>query len=113
DLWRVFEVLTETRDVRDANNDNVPLWITEMGMTTTGTFLDTVSENDQAVILDKYMHEFGSVGDVRALIFHTLVDTSSDTTLGESGYGAVHFDLTPKPAFCRIAALRGSGYACP
>jgi hypothetical protein len=114
DLWRVFRVLTDTRDVRDANQDNVPIWITEMGMTTTGNYLDTVSENDQAVILAKYLSEFGSVSDIRALIFHTLVDTSADTTLGESGYGVVHFDgVTSKPAFCAIAALRATGYACP
>jgi hypothetical protein len=113
DLSRVFRVITDTRDVRDANHDNVPLWITEMGMTTTGTYLDTVSENDQAVILAKYVSEFGSVSDIRALIFHTLVDTSADTTLGESGYGVVHYDLTPKPAFCRIATLRATGYTCP
>jgi hypothetical protein len=114
DLWRVFRVLTDTRDVRDANHDNVPLWITEMGMTTTGTYLDTVSENDQAVILARYLSEFGSVSDIRALIFHTLVDTSADTSQGESGYGIVHFDgVTPKPAFCAIAALRATGYVCP
>ncbi|MFL5894608.1 MAG: hypothetical protein ACJ76Z_05780 [Thermoleophilaceae bacterium] len=113
DLWRVFRVLTDTRDVRDANQDNVPLWVTEIGVTTTGSYLDTFSENDQAVILDKYMHELGSVGDIRALIFHTLVDTSADTSLGESGYGILHFDQTPKPAFCRIAALRATSYVCP
>src|SRR3954454_10737476 len=114
DLWRTFRELTETRDVRDSYGDNVPLWITEMGVTTTGLYADTVSENDQAVILDKYMHDLGSVGDIRALIFHTLIDPSVVGPLsGERGYGSVRVDLTPKPAFCRIAALRGTSYVCP
>jgi len=114
DLWRTFKILTEARDLRDAAGDNVPLWIDEIGMSTTGTGFNTVSENDQAVILAKYYSEFSGVKDIRALLFHTLIDVSqyADTD-SERGYGALRADLSPKPAFCAIAAARKTSYACP
>src|SRR3954468_7576601 len=114
DLWRTFKILTEARDLRDAAGDNVPLWIDEIGMSTTGTGFNTVSENDQAVILAKYYSEFSGAKDIRALLFHTLLDPSvfADTS-DEHGYGAVRGDLSPKPAFCSIAAARKTSYVCP
>jgi hypothetical protein len=48
------------------------------------------------------------------LLFHTLIDPSVFApTDPEYGYGAVHADLTPKPAFCQIASFRKSSYVCP
>lgn len=116
DLWRVFKMLTDTRDIRDANGDSVPLWITEVGVTTVGNSGGnyTFNENDQALMLRKLYRELTAMSDVRAVLFHTLIDPSIfPATSPESAYGALHLDLTPKPSYCTFATLRATSYVCP
>ena len=116
DLYVFFKTLTDIRDVRQDNGDNAtPLWITEAGVTTTpnsGTFY--LSENDQAVYMKKLYNELNGMSDVKSIIFHTLLDPSNVAASDpEHGYGMMHADLTPKPAYCALAALRGTSYRCP
>jgi hypothetical protein len=116
DLWRVFKMLTDTRDIRDANGDSVPLWITELGITTTGNSGGnyTFNENDQAFTLRKLYDELMAMNDVRAVIFHTLIEPSIfPSTSTEVAFGLLRLDLTPKPAYCSLAAARGTSYVCP
>ncbi|MDQ1494472.1 MAG: polysaccharide biosynthesis protein PslG, partial [Actinomycetota bacterium] len=115
DLWRIFKTLTEVRDIRDANGDSTPLWLTEAGVTTSAPGSNyTFNENDQALMLRKIYSELTAMKDVRATILHTLIDPSVfATTSAEYGYGTMHVDLSPKPAFCALAAARGTTYSCP
>jgi len=114
DLWRFFKVLTEVRDVRDSNGDNVPLWVTETGITTYGNTGGNYSfnENDQAFTLAQIYSELTKMKDVRAALFHTLIDPVGLSPV-EAAYGAMRGDLTPKPAYCTFASLRQTTYACP
>ena len=65
-------------------------------------------------MLQKLYQELSGMSDVRAIIFHTLIDPSIfPAASSESGYGVLHTDLTPKPAYCTLATLRGAGYVCP
>jgi hypothetical protein len=115
DLWRFFKTLTEMRDIRDSNNDSVPLWVTEIGVTTVGAGSNyTFNENDQAVMLKRLHTELSGMKDVKAMLFHTLVDPSIfAATSSERGFGMMHVDLSPKPAYCMFATLNKTSYACP
>jgi hypothetical protein len=115
DLWRFFKTLTEVRDIRDANGDSVPLWVSEIGVTTVGQGSNyTFNENDQAVMLKKLHGELSAMKDVKAMLVHTLVDPSIfPATSSERGFGALRVDLSPKPAYCMFATLNSTSYACP
>jgi hypothetical protein len=74
----------------------------------------TFNDNDQAQMLDKMYRELAGMKDVRATLFHTLIDPSVFAiTSPEFGYGTMRTDLTPKPAYCTVAALRKTAYTCP
>lgn len=115
DLWVFYKMLSDVRDVRAMYDDDVPLWISEVGVTTVATG-DTFwqNENDQAVMLKKLYNLLGGMDDVRSIWFHTLVDPSNvPSSSAERGYGTLRVDLTPKPAYCMFATLRQTKYRCP
>ena len=114
DLWRFFKTLTEVRSIRDDNDDTVPLWVSEIGVTTVGAGSNyTFNENDQALMLKKLQQELSGMKDIEAMLFHTLVDPSIfPATNSERGFGTLHVDLSPKPAFCMFAAVNKTSYAC-
>jgi polysaccharide biosynthesis protein PslG len=91
-LWRY-------RATRNSNGDNSkPLWFTEGGYRTGGSGAWT--EQQQAQGTSSLYSALAGAPDVRAVVLHELVD-------GTGGYGVVHSNLTPKPAFCSLATLRG------
>jgi hypothetical protein len=48
------------------------------------------------------------------MLVHTLVDPSIfPATSSERGFGALHVDLSPKPAYCMFATLNSTSYVCP
>ncbi len=107
-----LRTLDEVRAVRDAHHDSArPLWVTELGTTTTG---DTppVSEGEQADILVSAYRALRAMPDVGAIYLHTLVEPPLGLGNAETGYGIVHDNLTPKPAFCALAAAWGRPHAC-
>ena len=107
DTSRFYNALDDVRDVRDANGDKAKeLWISELGMTTMGRW--AFSEAEQANVLRNLHRVVGRMPDVRALLLHTVADDPN-----EPGYGLARGDLSPRPAFCAIAAERGTAYACP
>ena len=109
-----FHMLSDVRDVRAENGDDVPLWVTETGVTSTpSTETYSVNENDQAVYLQKLYNELDGMKDVRAIMFHTLVDANVPATNYERGFGTLRLDLSPKPSYCMFAALRRTRYKCP
>jgi hypothetical protein len=115
DEWRFYKTLTEVREIRDANGDATPLWITELGITTSGSGPpQTLSENDQAVLFTRLLARLRAMPDVRTVVVHTLLEpTQFGWNSPERGYGVLRPDLTPKPAYCALAAANGTGYVCP
>jgi hypothetical protein len=108
------KTLAAIRAVRDAAGDAAtPLWVTETGVSTTGTDLRFVfSQEQQAATLVAILDALGREADVKMAIVHTLLEGTQPASSPELGYGLVHRDLTPKLAFCAIAAARGSAWRC-
>ena len=119
----VADNLRRLRQVKANRGDSAtPLWMTELGLSTTGDLpTGGYTEEEQATGLTAVYNLLSSAKDVEVAIFHTLMD-SRDTTveLAEGadpfsihvGYGLLHRDLKPKPAYCALAALRGKTDAC-
>lgn len=111
DFSKSFKALSLTEETRTVNGDTVPLWLTEFGMTTTGT--QAFSEYQQGITLPALETAFLADPDVRAVYVHTLRDDPTNSDSAERGYGLLHANLSPKPAYCRLAAANGSAWACP
>jgi hypothetical protein len=110
DFGLAFKALSITKETRTANGDDVPLWLTEYGLSTTGP--EAVSENDQATSLPALYNAFKADPEIDGIYVHSLVGFA--TALPEdAGWGMVRADLTPKPAYCAFAATRLSSWVCP
>ena len=111
DLYKTYKELNEVRDQRQIAGDTSQLWMTETGATTTG---GSFTENEQANLLPYLLGRLRNEADLSVVMFHTLVDPpyfpANDS---ETGYGLIHLDLTPKPAYCTLAAMSASSYGCP
>jgi polysaccharide biosynthesis protein PslG len=81
-----------------------PIWITEMGVTTTGP--DAIAPQAQAARLVAELTDLGRQPDVRAAVVHTLVPTPGDPTARDYGFAVMNADGTPKPAYCALALAR-------
>lgn len=102
--------LNEARRVRNAAGDNdLPLWITETGISTTGSGIYAFSEAQQASGLVNILGRLRAQPDVEAIMIHTLVEQSAlPSALGElGGYGVLRSNLSRKPAYCWIANYLG------
>jgi polysaccharide biosynthesis protein PslG len=110
-LWHTYRTLNEVRAVRDANRDSGrPLWVTELGATTTGE--GALTEAQQADIYVGAYRLLRTMPDVGGIYFHTMVEPSYPPWDPETGYAIVRRDFSPKPAFCELAAKWGRPYAC-
>ena len=99
------------RAVRDSFGDHdKPLWITETGLTTSGP--DAVTEQQQADALGATYRLLAGMADVDAVMVHSLIEPDRDASDPETGFGVLRRDLSAKPAFCALAALRGRADAC-
>jgi len=119
DYWRFYELLTEIRDVRDnAGDSQTKLWVTETGASTSDPVNPwfTFDDNSQAVLMTTLIQKLRGMPDVAGAFVHTLISpTVFPAGSSERGFGFVgpQPDLTPKPAYCAIAALNGTAYVCP
>jgi hypothetical protein len=110
-LANTFRTLDAVRAVRDAHGDSGrPLWVTELGATTSG--VGALNENEQAGIFVAAYRALRAMPDIGGIYFHTLVEPPYPWWDPETGYGIVRADLSPKPAFCALAAERGRPGAC-
>lgn len=95
------------RDVRSLlsrfGHARLPLWITEMGITTTGP--DAVSPSTQATVLRDLYRRAEALRDVHAIFFHTLLDPPGPPTNPEVGYGIFQSEGQPKAAATAITKL--------
>ena len=99
------ERLGALRTQRGAHGDADPVWVTEAGWTTSGSF--AVDELSQADALVRLRDRIASEPDMRAFIVHTLreapVSIYARVTSPEHGYGVMREDWTPKPAYVRLS----------
>jgi hypothetical protein len=110
DMSPFTNAMWTTRYVRSYFNDGSrPIWVTEVGVSTDGGMITpTQQANDLSYIYKTLV----SQSDVKLIVMHTMVQPTN-TTASEVGFGLVDDSLNPTPAFCTIAALRGSGFSCP
>jgi hypothetical protein len=111
DFSKSFKAISLAKETSTANGDAVPLWVTEFGLTTTGP--DAFSEYQQGITLPALDTALRADPDIRAVYVHTLRDNPANAIPAERGYGLLHADLTPKPAYCGLAAANGSPWSCP
>lgn len=98
--------IAATRAVRDAWGDIAPLWLTELGATTTGE----VNELQQANVLSSLIRRLRRMPDVAAIYVHTLLDvTRAAPSDPERGYGVLRSATLQKPAYCAVARAFGRG----
>jgi hypothetical protein len=74
----------------------LPLWITEVGVSTTGP--GAVTAADQARELVDLFRRAEAMSDVQALFVHTLLEPPGAADNPEVGFGVLHTDGSPKPA---------------
>lgn len=98
------------RVLKTHGNADKPLWVTEAGFTTSGA--GRVDEGEQARRLLTTYRTLRAAPDVDAVIFHTLVDPGGAPDDPEAGFGILRRDLTPKPAYCALAAEQRTGFRC-
>jgi hypothetical protein len=104
----------QVRAVRDAYGDGAkPLWLTELGLSTTGRGAHLFTEDEQARGLVTMYRTARQMPDVRAIVFHTLLEPTWVPGASEAGFGVVRSDLSPKPAYCALALELGRPGACP
>lgn len=114
DVSQMEDDLNAVRTIRDAAGDTAtPIWITEMGVSTTAE-----SGSDQASDLVALLQGAALDADVPVVILHRLVDppaTSSPSPVyggDEPGYGVFGSDNTPKPAACALSTLLQGTLSC-
>jgi hypothetical protein len=110
DWWYVYKALSITTEIRDANGDSVPLWVTETGLSTTGGWTTT----QQAIGLPNLMSALLAYPDLAGVYINTLIERTSIPAGDPSrGFGVLYPNLGPKPAYCTLANAFHTGYRCP
>jgi hypothetical protein len=106
--------MLQVLEARDEHEDRKPVWVTEVGATTTGGDAEfRWSDREQAdTLLDAY-DTLARVPGVEMVLVHTLLELSGGADNPEVGYGIARADGTPKPAYCALARrFRGEGIRC-
>jgi polysaccharide biosynthesis protein PslG len=107
----VLQVRDETRKAGDLTT---PLWVTELGATTTGydPTLKWSEDEQRETLVDQY-EKLRRIPRVEMVLFHTLIDPIDDGGNPESGYGFLRYDESPRPVLCAFSRRRGAeGIRC-
>lgn len=105
----VYQALDEVLAARDEAGDSVPLWLTEVGASTT----DGYSERRQATVLGDLIPRLMRRPEVAAVYVHTLLDRAGSDSDPETGFGVLRANGALKPAFCALARSRRGAARCP
>jgi hypothetical protein len=108
DWYYTFKALSVTTEVRDVNGDAVPLWLTEIGMSTTNGWTPA----QQSEVVSNVIKPLLSYPGIAGVYVNELTDPTTGPYVNQ-GFGMLYSNLSPKPAFCAIASVLGSGYMCP
>ena len=91
----VSEALATTYEEREAAGDRSPVWVTEVGASTT----DGYTPEKQADVLGFLVERLLGIPEVAGVYVHTLVDPPQpDPGNPEHGYGVLRDSTHPKPA---------------
>jgi hypothetical protein len=104
DLFYTFKGISDTTEIRDANRDTVPVWITEAGLSVQQFTQAQQSEVDGELVTA--LRPYQGLG---GLYLSTLVEPAT----GGSGLGIISSTLSQTPAYCSVATAAGSSYSCP
>lgn len=107
DLFESFRALAAVKDVAAAHDDDVPVWVTELGISTA----DFAAEN-QATVLAALADELRADRDVRGIYVHSLYSDPVNPIARERGFGVIAAGGAPKPAYCAIALTFGGSASC-
>jgi hypothetical protein len=108
DWWYTYKAISLTTQVRDENGDSVPLWIDEIGMSTT----DGWSTTQQSEVDSNVIRPLLAYPGIAGVYINQLIDSTTGPYVNE-GFGVMTSKFTPKPAFCAIAKMFATGYKCP
>jgi hypothetical protein len=104
--------MSQVRALLSDRGISIPLWVTEVGITTSGD--RAVTESQQADVLVSIMRSLRNAPDVAAVYFHNLTEPTQDPQNPEMGYGLVSgrgegASFRRKPAFLALQrAVRNS-----
>lgn len=104
DLFYAYQGISDATEIRDANHDSVPLWITEAGLST-----NQFTQSQQAQMDAELVTALRPYQNLGGLYLSTLVEPPG----GTDGLGLISSSLKQAPAFCSVAAAAGSTYVCP
>ncbi len=112
-----IKLFEQGRDAAASVAPGVPVWVTEVGLTTAGQY--AISEDEQASGLKRIVRAFADDG-VPVVTIHRFFDQGDSPLRFERGFGVVAADhTTPKPSFCsapdaigcHASVERAHGYA--
>ena len=104
-LGDVRVYLGKIQNVMDRYDDGQsPLWATEFGASTTGERAFDPQTAGRAV--SELLEMFPRIRGIELALVHRFVEAPA-LPGREGGFGVLSKDLTPKPAFCDLAAVRG------
>jgi hypothetical protein len=101
------DLYEQGREVTEEVAPDLPVWVTEIGMTTAG--LSAVSPEEQAEGISKLVGYLADDG-VPVIAIHRFFDDPESPLKFEQGFGVVDGDGNPKPSFC--AAADAVGVTC-
>ena len=112
--WQLFQPGIDY--VRRAERDtgvSVPIWLTEVGATTTPGKEVQVSEQQQADVLVDFFFWVQTQPDIQAFFIHTLTEPDNAVNLPNMGFALVHgtsqTGFVPKPAYWALAWAASQG----
>ncbi|MFL5907873.1 MAG: hypothetical protein ACJ75Z_09805 [Solirubrobacterales bacterium] len=112
--WRLFQPGIDY--VRSAERDagvSVPIWLTEVGATTTPGKEVQVSEQQQADVLVDFFFWVQTQPDIQAFFIHTLTEPDQNVNGSGMGFALLHgtrqTGFVPKPAYWALAWAASQG----
>jgi hypothetical protein len=111
---QTLALIGQVRQARDEIGARMPLWLTELGVTTTGP--GAVTEREQARALVVFCRAASRQPDVEALYVHNLIEQTRPGAGFQTGFGLTKGTeddrLTPKPAFFALRDVLSSPRSC-
>jgi hypothetical protein len=108
-MWTFWQGLKLIRTTQQAAGDSKPVWATEFGWSTSDVrnpsqpWLSGVSEQTQADYIgdaaDLLEDPAKGLGFVEGAFVYDLRNDGTDPSDGNSNYGLLHRDFSPKPAY--------------
>jgi hypothetical protein len=103
--------INQMRTARDSVGASTPIWVTEFGVSTSGS--DAISESAQADALADAFRWIETQPDIEAFFVHTLTEPDQDSASSEKGFALMHGAAAPFTAKPAYTALRQAATPAP